>query len=210
MMSVLVLEVLAMLMCRARPKCRFTRRQFKGSYHRKLLSHEGQRCLETLAFESQGIVTCVQSPLASSMRVEVTPPLFTLGVLVCITFFRHWLKSPFPAQLCQSLSKRLSFHLFMATGSLFHSRCPSMTDLPACEPSTPCRSDAHQYLIQKRCSTLCPELLSLRMSYTRSIPVRGQVTRSSQWRLHTHEDHRGGLTNTVNGSPGERGSTFLS
>lgn len=76
LMSVLVLEVLAVLMCRARPKCRFTRRQFKGSYHRKLLSHEGQRCLETLAFESQGIVTCIQSPLASSMRVGSHTPTF--------------------------------------------------------------------------------------------------------------------------------------
>lgn len=56
LMSVSVSEVPAL--CRARPKCRFTRRQLRGSYHRSYL---GQRCLETLASEGQCTVTCASS-----------------------------------------------------------------------------------------------------------------------------------------------------
>lgn len=46
LMSVSVLEVPAVLLCRARPKCRFTRRQLRGSYHRSYLATEVKDALK--------------------------------------------------------------------------------------------------------------------------------------------------------------------
>lgn len=46
LMSVSVSEVPAVLLCRARPKCRFTRRQLKGSYHRSYLATEVKDALK--------------------------------------------------------------------------------------------------------------------------------------------------------------------